>query len=159
MHELVKIADASITGLEKCHQRIIGYSERISKLVAKYRIIVFFFKYLTKNVIIGLRWNPGNNLLLSLLPHFRLEPRLAVTPPICYLPLDLAAPNVNVSRSFHSSYKDILWLCGWWKYICYPCVCSIVFLLFVSILEMFVVLVKPHLLCATRSFVLGLYHL
>ena len=42
MHELVKIEDASITGLEKCHQRIIGYSERISKLVAKYRIIVFF---------------------------------------------------------------------------------------------------------------------
>ena len=66
MHELVKIADASITGLEKCHPRIIGYSERVSKLVAKYRIIVFFFKYLTKNVIIGLRWNPGNNLLLSL---------------------------------------------------------------------------------------------
>ena len=42
MHELVKIEDASITGLEKCHPRIIGYSERVSKLVAKYRIIVFF---------------------------------------------------------------------------------------------------------------------
>ena len=46
----------------------------------------------------------------SLLPHFRLEPRLAVTPPICYLPLDLAV-CAALNHHHHHHHHHIILIC------------------------------------------------
>ena len=46
----------------------------------------------------------------SLLPHFRLEPRLAVTPPICYLPLDLAV-CAALNHHHHHHHHPIILIC------------------------------------------------
>ena len=80
----------------------------VSEPTLRYFRICFFFAYCSISVYF--EWESENNLLLSrLLPHFCLESRLVVTPPICYLPLDLpascAAPNVNVSWDFPLFYK------------------------------------------------------
>ena len=97
MHEFVKIQDISITGLAKMSHwedfKISQWFPNLISSISEFRFSLHITSYQSQwdgiPKIIDYSW---------LLPHFCLEPRLAVTPPICYLPLHLtAAPNVNVS--------------------------------------------------------------